>query len=258
MASERNSRSAYYFIISFLALAFTSFAFAFPTEADLDKLWAARQPIQGQKQIIKFIKVQENIPDNFEVSWRVARLVYFVGHFGYGKENFTKKEKLLVFKYGSDAANIARKSKPDRVEGHYWYATNLGSYGMVKGIFSALKYADEARDALIKAVELEPSYHWAGPYRTLGRFYQAAPRVISFGSKKKASECFQKALEISPDFRLNIMNLAVFTKEQGDFDGAYTLMQQAKKSPKLDGDIEEKKYLTELAKDIKTLKEEEA
>lgn len=257
MAIARKSGTIYLIIAFLLSFLFSPLTFAYPTAKELDKFWEQRQPTENQKKIIKFLKTTEAVPKDFEVAWRVARLVYFVGNFGIGFQSLTKKEKVEIFKYGYEAADIARTLKPDRVEGHYWYGTNLGSFGISKGVLAALGHAEEGRDALIKAIEIDPTYHWGGPYRTLGRYYQETPAFISFGNKKKAEECFNKALEIAPEFRLNIIDLGVLKKEEGKTKLALELLEKAQKTRKLDGELEEKRYLVELAQGIKTLKEEE-
>lgn len=256
MAQARDTRSFLLPIVLLLSVFFTPLVYAYPTAKTLDHYWDKRQSIGGQNAIIKFLSLGETIPQNFDIAWRVARLVYFAGNFGAGYDTFSKEKKMGLFKYGFEAANIARKTKPERVEGYYWYATNLGSYGMTKGVFSALSYAEEARDSLLQAAKIDPKYHWGGPYRILGRFYQEAPGFISFGDKKKAEHYFNLAIETVPDFRLNTIYLGVLKKQEGNLALALELLNDAKKKPKVDGNLEENRYLTELEKGIQKLKSE--
>jgi len=257
MASSTKSGILYLSIASLFSLFFCQTLLAMPSVKDLDMLWENRSPEQGQKDIIVFLEKAEQLPQDFEINWRIARLVSFSGNYGIGLNTFNKKKKRTLFKYGCDAANIARTIKPSRVEGHYWYATNLGSFAVTNNMFKALKYANEARDALLDAVELDPTYHWGGPYRMLGRFYQEAPPIISFGSKKKAEECFNNALKIAPKFRLNIINLGILKKDIGDTTLALQILQKAQKVSILDGKLEEEQYLVDLEASIKTFKEKE-
>lgn len=251
--AARKSRGYFVGILVFFLLLISRNVFAYPDVQALDKLWNNRQSIEGQKTIFSFITNEETIPQNFEIAWRVARLVYFAGNFGFDHNSFTKEEKVKLFKYGYTAADIARTEKPERVEGHYWYGVNLGSYGLAKGVFSALGHAEDALNALLKSAEIDPKYHWAGPYRVLGRFYQEVPSFLSFGDKKKAEEYFNKAISLAPDYRLNTINLGVLKKEQGKIDIALDLLKKAKNKPNVDGSLEEKRYLEELEKGIATL-----
>lgn len=257
MAKSRKSRNVFITLVFFVLCSFSPFVFAYPDSKALDVMWENRQNVEGQKNILAFISEGETIPQNFDIAWRVARLVYFAGNFGVGYDTFKKDKKMEIFKYGYEAADIARKTKTDRVEGYYWYAVNLGSYGLAKGMFSALGYAEEARDSLLKSAQLDPKYHWGGPYRVLGRFYQEVPTFISFGDKKKAEEYFNKAIEIAPDYRLNTIDLGVLKKQQGKIDLALELLQEARTKPNVDGVLEESRYLVELDKGIQTLKKEE-
>lgn len=251
--AARKSRGYFVGILFVFLILLSRNIFAYPDIRALDKLWNNRQSIEGQKQIFNFIIQEETIPQDFEISWRVARLVYFAGNFGIGHDSFKKEEKIKIFKYGYIAADIARTEKPERVEGHYWYGVNLGSYGLAKGVFSALGHAEDALNALLKSAEIDPNYHWAGPYRVLGRFYQEVPSFLSFGDKKKAEDYFNKAIALAPDYRLNTINLGVLKKEQGKIDVALDLLKKAKTKPNVDGVLEERRYLEELEKGIATL-----
>lgn len=253
--AARKSRSYFVAIILSILLFVSQSIFAYPDSKSLDQLWNNRQSTEGQKAILDFIFANEPIPHDFEIGWRVARLVYFVGNFGSARESFKKDEKIKIFKYGYTAADIARTEQPDRVEGHYWYGVNLGSYGLAKGVFSALGHAEDALNALLKSAELDPQYHWAGPYRVLGRFYQEVPSFLSFGDKKKAEEYFNKAIQLAPDYRLNTINLGVLKKEQGNIETALVLLKKAKTKPNVDGKLEESRYLEELDKGIASLEQ---
>jgi tetratricopeptide (TPR) repeat protein len=255
--AARRSRSYFVIVFSLFFLFVSQAVFAYPDSQALDKMWNDRQSKAGQKVILNFIFAEEPIPQNFDIAWRVARLVYFTGNFGIAHETLKKEQKIKLFKYGYIAADIARTKNPDKVEGYYWYGVNLGSYGLAKGIFSALGHAEDALNSLLKSAELDPTYHWAGPYRVLGRFYQEAPSFLSFGDKKKAEEYFNRAIELAPDYRLNTINLGVLKKEQGNIEAAIDLLKKAKAKPNVDGKLEETRYLEELDKGIASLELEQ-
>lgn len=219
----------------------------------LDKLWDNRETTEGEQEIIKFFHKEIKVPNDFDISWRVARLVYFYANF-MSPENLTKSEKTKVFKYGFEAGRIAKELETKRVEGYYWYAINLGSYGLSKGIFSALNNAKPGRDALIEAAKIDPTYQWCGPLRILGRYYQEVPGgLISFGDKKIAEDYFQKAIQSCPDFRLNTMYLGILKKKAGEKMTALELFKKAQTLPDVDGKNEEKRYAKELAENIKSV-----
>lgn len=216
----------------------------------LDQAWQNRETKQEQEIILKLVQSEPEIPQDFEIAWRVARLVYFIGNFGIGEE-LSKDIHVKVFHYGYKAGETAKNLQPTRVEGHYWYAINLGSYSLANGVMSALNNASIGRDALLEAVKIDPTYHWGGPYRILGRYYQEVPRIISFGDKKKAEEYFLEAVKLAPTFRLNTVYLGTLMRDEGDKEKALKLFQEAEELKDVDGVIEEKRYKKNLALDIK-------
>ncbi|KAB8030803.1 tetratricopeptide repeat protein [Fluviispira multicolorata] len=219
----------------------------------LDSLWENRQNKEVEKEIVHLIKSAPSTPKDFEIAWRIGRLVYYGGNF-ITSSNLTSENKVKIFKYGYSAGEIAKKLNPKRVEGFYWYAINLGSYGLEKGIFTALNNAKPGRDALIEAAKIDPKYHWAGPFRILGRYYQEVPGgIISFGDKKIAEEYFNKAIKTSPDYRLNTMYLGVLKQKIGDKNEALELYKKAQALPDVDGKTEELRYAKELAENIKSV-----
>ena len=119
----------------------------------------------------------------------------------------------------------------------------MGKYSLAKGPLSALGHAKIGRDALLEAVKIDPTYHWAGPYRILGRYYQDLPKGISFGDKKKAREYFNKAIEVAPDFRVNLVYLATLETKH---DSKLKILKLADAKPDLDGEIEELRYKKNL------------
>ena len=220
----------------------------------LDNAWENRESKEVQEIILKFLQSEPTVPENFDIAWRVARLVYFSGNFGIG-EGLSNDDHVKIFLYGYKAAEIAKKLEPTKAEGYYWYAVNIGSYGLAKGVLSALNNASLGRDALLEVVKIDPSYHWGGAYRVLGRYYQEVPRIISFGDKKKAKEYFEKAIEVAPNYIVNTMYLGVLVEDVGEKTDALKLFRDAEKMPDLDGKNEVIRYKRELAEDIKKVQD---
>ncbi len=220
------------------------------THAGLDTAWKNRHSSTARSEIIAYIQTNPIIPDDFESAWKLARLVYFVGNFDVPK-SLKKKELMQIFQVGYEAAEIAQELKPNKVEGYYWYAINLGKYSLTKGKFAALGSAKEGRDALLKAAELDPTYHWAGPYRILGKYYAEVPSSISFGDKKIAEEYYKKSIELAPEFRLNTMYLAKLVKDKKE---KKALFEAAESKKDIDGVTEESVYKMILSKDMKKFK----
>ena len=219
----------------------------------LDEMWENRESIESQRQIYKTILDTRSPPTQFEEAWRLSRMVYFVGNFGIGL-SLARDQKLKLFDSGVQWGQKALQLQPERVEGYYWYAVNLGAYGSTKGMMSALGSATQGRDALLKAASLDASYHWGGPYRILGRYYQQAPSVLSFGDKEVAEEYFKKAISLAPSFRLNTFYLASLKQETGDKEGAKILLEKAKSMAGQEGALEEERYQNQIKSALDAVK----
>ena len=217
--------------------------------AVLDECWAHRQNKVYQKMIADYLLSEPKLPENnYDVAWRTAQLVSFIGNFGVGEKRFVdSKEGVKLFKYGADAGKAAAKLEPNKVEGHYWYAINLGSYGLAKGILSAAVHAKDGMNALKKANELDPTYQWYGSSRILGRYYQELPGIFG-GSNKKALEMFTEATTKSPEFDNNWLFLGRFYLYSKEYAKALEACNKAVELPAQDGKAEEARYKRE-AKD---------
>ena len=215
-----------------------------PTVASLDAAWEKRAELHPV--IVAFLKSKPKLPDNFEVLFRVARIGYYGGFFALPKDS-TDEEKMDLFKYATDASERARKLDSKRVEGHYWYAVNLGGWGIAKGIRASLGSADGMRLALDEAIKIDPKYHFAGPYRVRGRlFFKLPGGFISFGDNKKALEDLRKALELAPDSKLNYAYMAEIQNKVENKQAALKTVEAAKNLPDVVGVAEEAAYRREL------------
>lgn len=190
---------------------------------------------------------------DFDTAWQTARLAYYSGFFILDdSDSFKTKSK--VFDVGMNAATIAIKLKPDRVEGHYWWAVNAGGSGLAHGIMSSLGSAKSMKAALDKAIKIDKSYHMGGPLRVRGRLYFKLPgSFISFGDNKLALADLLDAKRLGPKNRINYLYLAAVQAKQ-DKAKAIKTLEEAKLLPEVAGVAEEKLYKSELAEFEKKLK----
>jgi len=63
------------------------------------------------------------------------------------------------------------------------------------------------RREFTRAAELDPHLDAAGPDRSLGLLYRDAPVIGSVGSRSRAREHLQRAVELAPQFPENRLNL---------------------------------------------------
>lgn len=81
-----------------------------------------------------------------------------------------------------------------------WYGIIEASHARERSGLGALSSARTARDALERAIELDPQGGNGSAYVTLGALYDRAPGFpIGFGDSDTAERMFQRALEIRPE-----------------------------------------------------------
>ncbi|MBM3861737.1 MAG: tetratricopeptide repeat protein [Verrucomicrobia bacterium] len=130
-------------------------------------------------------------------------------------------------KRGIIAARDARAMQPDRVEGHYWYAINVGLLADVDRSYGLAAVA-EMEPALKRAGEIDERYDYAGPLRVLGILLLRTPAPpVSIGSPRRGLRLLQRAVELFPDYPENYLYLGEALREAGRADEAKTAWQKA-------------------------------
>lgn len=218
----------------------------------LDKLWDNREHKLNQEKIASYLMTEPKIPNDFDIAWRTARIVYFIGNFGIGVDRYIdSKEGVKLFRYGYKAGEIAKTLNPNRVEGYYWYAVNLGSYGLAKGILSAASNAGNGMKALRQAITIDPSYQGYGSSRILGRYYQELPRIFG-GSKEKALLYMKNAINNANKYKDNWLFLGrYYLTIEKDYLKAKKTCEQVLLQPSLSGKFEDMRYNNEANACIK-------
>ena len=132
-----------------------------------------------------------------------------------------------------------------------WQGIILASYARERGGLGALGTAGDARDALEKAIEIDPQGLNGSAYVTLGALYDRAPgRPLGFGNSETAERMFQRALEIRPDGIDVNYYYAAFLKEEGNEQAAREHAQRA-----VNGNARESRQVSDeaLRRDAETL-----
>ena len=100
----------------------------------------------------------------------------------------------------SERAERLVEANPDVAQPLIWYGIIEASHARERSGLGALSSARAARDALERAVEIDPQGGNGSAYVTLGALYDRAPgRPVGFGNSDTAERMFQQALEIRPD-----------------------------------------------------------
>lgn len=134
----------------------------------------------------------------------LAEINYWFGEYAEDAD-----DKIAFFDEGVECAKTGIEINEDSLESNFWLAVNSGSYGQEKGIMQSLALISPIKEAAEKALELDETYFYGGPFRVLGRLYHKAPGFpFSIGNTKRAVENLEKAVEIGPNFFLNRIFLA--------------------------------------------------
>lgn len=89
----------------------------------------------------------------------------------------TQKQKQgAAYRHLLDKTIDLSKRYPDDAEPIFWQAVIKATYADHQDAFSALKAIHEARDLLIKAIEINPETMDGSAYVTLGTLYYLAPK----------------------------------------------------------------------------------
>lgn len=211
----------------------------------LNSAWNSREDTNNQIAIANYLLTEPQVSRNYEIAWQTARLVYFIGNYGEGEKRFVDtKDGVKLFNYGVEAGKLAMSLDPEKVEGNYWYAIDLGSYGLAKGILSVAVNASDGMAALKKAMSIDPTYHWYGSSRILGRYYQELPGLFG-GSTEKAKQLLMQASNKAPEYDNNWVFLGQFYLKRGLYKEALKACENAASITAVDGSSEEIRFKRE-------------
>ena len=161
---------------------------------DPDALYRDRASIASARSAAAIWATQvKTDPKNFEAAWKLARTMYWLGN-----HESTEAARRSALERGIDAARTATTLKPDRPEGYFWSAANMGTLAESFGLRQGLKYRGQIKDALETVLKIDPSFQRGSADRALGRWYYKVPGLFG-GSKKKSEEHLRKSLTYDPN-----------------------------------------------------------
>jgi tetratricopeptide (TPR) repeat protein len=141
--------------------------------------------------------------EDYDAQWQAAQALAFVA-----ENAVNAKTRREAAERGIVLARRARELKPAGVEGHYWYAINVGLLADVDRAYG-LNAVGEMETALKQAIELDEHYDFAGPLRVLGILHLRTPAPpVSIGSSRKGLRLLQRTVELFPDYPENYLYLA--------------------------------------------------
>jgi tetratricopeptide (TPR) repeat protein len=90
---------------------------------------------------------------------------------------------------------------------HYYLGMLIGQLADTKHNLSGLRMVKDMEREWLAARALDKNFDFAGPDRNLGLLYRDAPVIASIGSRSKARQHLEEAVELAPDFPENQLNL---------------------------------------------------
>ena len=155
---------------------------------DPDRLYADREHLASATEAARIWEARlAKDPRDFESAWKLARACYWLG--GHVAPNEQRKQ----FERGIDAANKAVALQPNRAEGHFWLAADMGAMAEGFGLRAGVKYRGPIKKALETVLMIDAGYLQGSADRALGRWYLKVPRLFG-GSKDKSVEHLKRSL----------------------------------------------------------------
>jgi hypothetical protein len=170
---------------------------------DPDALYADRENLTSATRAAEIWAQRfASHPKDFEAAWKLARARYWLG-----TQGLPEAQRKAALEAGISAGRSAAALEPNRPEGHFWIAANMGALAESFGLRQGLKYRGEIRDELETTLKLDPAFQEGSADRALGRWYFRVPGLFG-GSKKKSEDHLRKALGYNPQSVITRLFLA--------------------------------------------------
>ena len=245
-----------FLIASCILLFYISAAAAQPPDpaarervSDADGLYADRANLASARRAAAiWSSALAADPRNAEAAWKLARTDYWLGN------HAPESERRGFLETGIDAGRRAAALLPNRPEGHFWIAANMGALAESFGLRQGLKYRKPIKDSLETVLRLDPRFMDGSADRGLGRWYFKVPRL--FGGDRKLSEAhLRKSLTYDPDSTVSHFFLAELFEDEGRTAEARQELQRVLDAPVgRDWGPEDREYQERARKTLTTLR----
>ena len=157
-----------------------------------DSLYADRSNLASARRAAEIWTADlAHDPKAFDAAWKLARACYWLG--GHAPQS----ERRAFLERGIAAARQASALQPNRPEGHFWTAANMGAMAESFGLRQGLKYRGAIKNELETVLKIDPAFQQGSADRALGRWYLKVPGLFG-GSKSKSVEHLQRSLTYDP------------------------------------------------------------
>jgi len=192
---------------------------------DPDSLYRQRENIASAQQAEGiWAERLARDPKDFESAWKAARARYWLG------THAPEKTRKGYLESGIAAGRAAIALAPDKPEGHFWVAANMGTLAESFGLRQGLKYRGDIKDELETVLRLDPAFQQGSADRGLGRWYFKVPGLFG-GSNKKSEEHLRKSLTYNPTSAASLYFLAETLIDLGKKPEARTILENLIAAP---------------------------
>jgi len=218
-------------------------------QADPDALYGQRADLTRARQAAEIWQARIAAdPRDFESHWKLSRAMYWLG--GHDEQNARR----AALERGVAAGKQAALLQPNRPEGHFWSAANMGVLAESFGLRQGLRYRGAIKESLETVLELDPAYQDGSADRALGRWYFKVPGLFG-GSKKKSEEHLRKSLTYFADSTISRFFLAETLFEMDRYTEAIAELQKVIAAPSHpDWGPEDQEYKEKAALRLKTVR----
>lgn len=186
-----------------------------------DAAWEQRKDVTKLKEAIAAWQKAVNIdPKRNATRVKLSRARYLYGDGHLRADDDAEEAMIAEFDKGTRQAEMAfaqqsegyradfcaekpyeeaiKKATKADVPAMYWYATNLGKWGLAKGLFTILKYKDNIKAMMTRLQELDSAYFYHAPSRYFGVFYTKIP--FPGGDEQLSAKNFDASIAGSPQY----------------------------------------------------------
>ena len=176
---------------------------------DPDALYADRANLASAKRAADIwagkLKADQN---DFDSAWKLSRADYWLG--GHAQAD----EQRAYYESGIEAGRRAIAIAPNKADGHFWVAANMGMLAESFGLRQGLKYRKPIKEELETVLKIDPAFRQGSADRALGRWYFKVPGLFG-GSHKLAEDHLKAALKYNENSTVTHYFLAELYEDDG-------------------------------------------
>ncbi|MFO7839820.1 MAG: hypothetical protein R6X08_10040 [Desulfosalsimonadaceae bacterium] len=170
------------------------------TLARAERLYEESTMDSLKQSVELYSQIAEKMPESYQAAWKGARSSRRITRMAVIRELEDLQEICAAYgKMGMDMAQKAIDLNPEAVEGHFYYAVNVGGYAKGASIWAIIKEGlkDKAQKHLKKAYEIDKTYNEFVLVMHMGLYYEVLPWFAG-RDNEKALEHYREALSLMP------------------------------------------------------------